>query len=708
MPFHRLTTPGYFGGLPGTHDLINDPAANGDPGVPAPADGKKAFAPPPGDQNEGTYFVAFQEPAQAINVNRPARALAENTDFLDDIVHRDLAVPTFIDVPSGHGGLTSYVVPGDVYVGEPGMDPLIGPFQLFSFADLATGEAATVPGLGAFFPVFVNLIHDGASNDQFGNGFYTNPTINFGITVPNTLGIRIYYYVRGRLKDLPTGILATRDQHNIEIGLLTGRVLNLEDDAAFENQANTFIGSATQTFNGPITFANTMNLTKGATAPAFKSDDSTLKRVLIGEFRINESPNVYARIYKVRDSGGTKRGLEFTYNARWTSDVAPEWAADSTSSSFHPTRLRFMGAGFSFGGEGLYYEVLDISIGATWNESAWTASDVRALSMANGAMRSGDRRMSVPGFETLFGPSGGAPDAVAQNPYKLVFQSPTVGPQKFRIYAGNDDDAGTFGGLGQFCLVHNAVWNPATLTWSHDDNTKAALALFLRTTDNPNPGVSGLSGGATPGPDSHGATSVVILTRVPGAGTWTGSGWTKATSSSGHLRIAGEYGYTWTGGGKEMRYFVNPLLYRPTAGSSWAISEGGLPTVGLAWVGTGSGEHVFIPVDIPYGAKITAVFVSVDPITASPGNRMKMDFFEQDVTTFATTLIGTDETDGTTSAQDIGILPAFYVQNNKNYFIRVRHTLAGGIEVIGRATINYIARVNAPGPGESVGFAFVP
>ena len=174
MPFHRLEIPSYFGGLPGTHDYINTPADNGDPGDPAPADDKKGVASAPGDQNEGTYFVAFSEPALAVNINRPAKALAENTDFLDDVIHRDMAVPTYLDVASGHGGTTNLVLPGAVYVGGGGVtNSQAVRNQLVQFVD-TNGlpltwqiSAGPPPTYGA---AVVSLIHDGSSVDQVGAG----------------------------------------------------------------------------------------------------------------------------------------------------------------------------------------------------------------------------------------------------------------------------------------------------------------------------------------------------------------------------------------------------------------------------------------------------------------------------------------------------------------------------------------------------------
>jgi len=89
MAFHRLTAnPIGYDPFPGGYDFINDPAANGNAGVPANADGKKVGGP-----NDGTYFVGFGEDATSADANRGFKALAQNTDELDNYMRRPLAVP---------------------------------------------------------------------------------------------------------------------------------------------------------------------------------------------------------------------------------------------------------------------------------------------------------------------------------------------------------------------------------------------------------------------------------------------------------------------------------------------------------------------------------------------------------------------------------------------------------------------------------------
>jgi hypothetical protein len=193
MAFHRLTTPAYIGGLPGTHDYINDPVANGDPGAAAPADGKKASG-----VNQGTYMVAFGEDATASDTNRPAKALAQNTDFLDDVVSGQAPV-TFHSDGSTVGALATVVLTGEVFVGKSGFannqenrDRLISVLNSTTLDELVDGSGVRVK---------VSSITDGVSNivGTEADGFYTNPTLNFTPSIPASTSYRIVYGKRSSL-----------------------------------------------------------------------------------------------------------------------------------------------------------------------------------------------------------------------------------------------------------------------------------------------------------------------------------------------------------------------------------------------------------------------------------------------------------------------------------------------------------------------------
>jgi hypothetical protein len=196
--FHRLVDATYFGGplLPGV-DKLNDPVGGGSgTGVATPVDS----AAKTGGTYDGVYFVAGGEQANAFNTNRGMQALGENTDELDDLMHRDIAASTRDDVSSGHGGSSTHAIDGSVdntHVGSPTLG--VVPFtQLFSVTD--DNDA----------PIFVNnnkVVVTGIAPDNrgAGDGFDSaNPlTLTFNETIPDPQAFRVYYGFRRNLATLP-------------------------------------------------------------------------------------------------------------------------------------------------------------------------------------------------------------------------------------------------------------------------------------------------------------------------------------------------------------------------------------------------------------------------------------------------------------------------------------------------------------------------
>src|SRR5579862_2419668 len=99
MPFHRLTVPSYNGGLPAGYDYVNNAVS----GTPAPANGVLVAGP-----NTGSYFIGFGDDGTSANANRPNMALAQNTDYLDNLLHQDIAVPAVSSTITSAGD-TSFV-----------------------------------------------------------------------------------------------------------------------------------------------------------------------------------------------------------------------------------------------------------------------------------------------------------------------------------------------------------------------------------------------------------------------------------------------------------------------------------------------------------------------------------------------------------------------------------------------------------------------
>lgn len=197
MGIHRLTVPSYFGGLPAGYDYINDPATNGDAGVSAFADGKKGSG-----VNAGTYFISFGEDATSDYLNRPSKALAQNTDAIDDILRRDLALAARTSDVTAGSPVSSIVIAGQVYVGDLGVSNTQAQRDaLISVLDNNDNEIL----VGAT-KVQALLIHDGSSNNLVGtqtSGFFGTVTVNLNVAIPVGATYRLYYGSRGNLATLP-------------------------------------------------------------------------------------------------------------------------------------------------------------------------------------------------------------------------------------------------------------------------------------------------------------------------------------------------------------------------------------------------------------------------------------------------------------------------------------------------------------------------
>lgn len=202
--FHRLATPTYFGGLPAGYDYVNNPAANGDSGTAAFADGKKASG-----TNAGTYFTAFSEDATSSNANRGLKALAENTDILDNLFRRDLAITARTGDVTAASPVGSFVIAAQVFVGENGVSNNQAQRDiLVSVLDNNDNEIIDAGGV----KVVAQLIHDGASNNVVGNqssGFYSSPTVTLNTAIPTGTVYRVYYGERSNLATLPKDAFTT-------------------------------------------------------------------------------------------------------------------------------------------------------------------------------------------------------------------------------------------------------------------------------------------------------------------------------------------------------------------------------------------------------------------------------------------------------------------------------------------------------------------
>lgn len=198
MAFHRLTVPSYFGGLPGGFDYINTPSdpTVGGSGVPAPMDAKKTGGP-----NDGTYFVAFGEDARATFANRGMKALAQNTDNLDDVLRTSIPKIITTDL-TAVGAVTTVALTGEIFVGEFGLaNNATNRSLLVHVTEQATNDDLEVSGT----KIVPTLIHDGASANVVGtiaSGFRTNASVNFSPAIPNGTNYRVWYGIRSSLAEI--------------------------------------------------------------------------------------------------------------------------------------------------------------------------------------------------------------------------------------------------------------------------------------------------------------------------------------------------------------------------------------------------------------------------------------------------------------------------------------------------------------------------
>lgn len=198
--FHRYAAPSYNGGLPANYDYLN----NATSGVPS--DTSDALA---AGTNVGSYFFGNAEQATTAAFNRAARALGLNTDFLDNLFHRDIATPAVTADVTASGAVTAITLTGpNLYLGTSGTsNNLAGIGTFIRVLDSNDEEIFTTTGL-LCSPTTLSV----TTPDTVGSGLFSanNITINFTNAIPNGTVYRVYYYTRGNL--------ATMDPSNFTFG----------------------------------------------------------------------------------------------------------------------------------------------------------------------------------------------------------------------------------------------------------------------------------------------------------------------------------------------------------------------------------------------------------------------------------------------------------------------------------------------------------
>lgn len=198
--FHRFIQPAYdlapsiptgpgtvsFNGVP--YSFINVVSGGVGASGSAFADAVKSTGP-----NTGSFFVSFGEDATSSNANRGMRALAENTDYLDDVVNKALAMPVRTTLTTAGGTVFSIALPTGTFVGNTGAYPLD---MLFSITDENDNELITSAG--------VKIVVVSISGASVGGGF-SSGTVTCTVSPGISAGVqyRMTYAVRSSLATLP-------------------------------------------------------------------------------------------------------------------------------------------------------------------------------------------------------------------------------------------------------------------------------------------------------------------------------------------------------------------------------------------------------------------------------------------------------------------------------------------------------------------------
>lgn len=192
MAFHRLTVPSYTGGLPGGYNYINNAVS----GTPADADGALSGGP-----NSGSYFVGFGDDARSRNANRPVKALAENCDYLDDLLRRDIAT-TAIQTGTASGDTSSVIVTGPgIYLGPSGTpNTTAGIETVFQVLDSNDREIVNTGSECKVTAIAGGTIGSGG----FSSG---NVTLTVSPAIPDTTSYKVVYGTRTNLATLPIDAL---------------------------------------------------------------------------------------------------------------------------------------------------------------------------------------------------------------------------------------------------------------------------------------------------------------------------------------------------------------------------------------------------------------------------------------------------------------------------------------------------------------------
>ena len=645
MPLHRYKYPTYFGGLPGTHDLINVVSEGTGLGDGSAIVSPQKAGPHP---NAGTYFVAFGEDGLSSNVNRGLKAVAENTDFLDDIVHADQTIPTVGTSVTPLSPVSSVVITGSIFVG--GGTETNDQRTRSGLVAVLDGDGYPLHILsgGIYVPVLISKIHDGAGSSVLGSGYYTNPTVDFFPAVPTGQAYRLVYGVRGNLKTQPTKTYTrlangVRGEEDLWAYAKTTRlgVATFTGDKVFTDELE-FDDLVTVTDDGRFLYdAPTIGLDE----PRHKLSDTTSGNMLWLESGTSSAPR-HQRVYIGSDDtplGSGFGGIWFTHNAKQDPGTG-DWEPDDAGAGLASL------VSFGFGNLTI---VQRFGTPASWTDAQWLdpvdPTDVGMFTSIDGFTTV---RGVLPAVDALsFFNSQGATYPFTINYMDLgqfggityllaeLYQETTATvPLPARVYAS----AGDGGSSPKLVSVAtNALYDFATQLWSADTPAASGKDAFQV-------GLSGLSG-------------LMARKRANTTGTWNDAGWSEIMRlGTTSLALSSSYEFGWLAN-KSVTHAISISRGQPVTNSS------GVPDWRHdfdSWASVNNFGVVTFPLPIPDGANTLVVeaFVIPGAARATSGNRMRVRLYSRtigwgplDGTTFSASGAADARDDGTGNSQVISV-----------------------------------------------------
>ncbi len=320
MPdFHRLEAPPADydlgadpGPLPATYDYINN-SPSAATGTAASERAQASTGPKPSGFNSGTYFLAWRDPAISANVNRLAKALAENDDYLDKLFRRRMAEVTKTSVVLAGAGF--FELPGvKVYTGTDPAAPANTLVQFLTAGATADEEVFIASSMSYIRATDIQPAGGGAS--VVGSGWVTSPRIVLSGSATGTF--QVYYLKQASLARIGPGALSYYQRRDAAGYELQQIILKMVGNA---NVGGTTYKSTPDTSLRHLAHSGlderyrkaTVSSSGAGAGTAGNLDTPGSGAVIL---RDGQAPTSYSGL-----SGGNKRKYVDPINAQWRSEV---------------------------------------------------------------------------------------------------------------------------------------------------------------------------------------------------------------------------------------------------------------------------------------------------------------------------------------------------------------------------------------------------